>query len=145
LARVLLVGIDHAKRAPGELRTALEDTGRREIARMERFIEAMGTTASVEPLLGLLGTVIGMIRVFRQVVTSSRQGAVDPGMLANGIWQALITTAAGLAVAIVAFVGYRFLLSRTSRHAFVLEESAAILAESLVGPGEPAPQETQAE
>ena len=131
LARLLLTGIDAVKRGPKEVRTLLEDAGRREVSRMERYIEAMGTTASVEPLLGLLGTVIGMIRVFQKVVVTSRQGAVDPGQLANGIWQALITTAAGMSVAIIAFVGYRYLLSRCNRHSVDLEESALLLLDLL--------------
>ena len=88
-------------------------------------------TALLEPLLGLLGTVIGMIHVFQKVVITSREGAIDPGQLANGIWQALITTAAGMSVAIVAFVGYRYLLSRSNRHAADLEDGAMQLAEVL--------------
>lgn len=131
MGRVLLAGLDAAGAERDELKSLIEDVGKRELARMERFIEAMGTTASVEPLLGLLGTVTGMIQVFQKVVVTSRQGAVDPGQLANGIWQALITTAAGLSVAIVAFVGYRYLLSRTGRHALEMEEGALRLVDVL--------------
>jgi biopolymer transport protein ExbB len=130
MGRVLLGGLDAARSGRDELKGLVEDVGKRELARMERFIEAMGTTASVEPLLGLLGTVTGMIQVFQKVVVTSRQGAVDPGQLANGIWQALITTAAGLSVAIVAFVGYRYLLSRTARHALEMEEAALKLVDA---------------
>jgi biopolymer transport protein ExbB len=134
MGRVLLGGLDAAGAGRDELKSLVEDVGKRELARMERFIEAMGTTASVEPLLGLLGTVTGMIQVFQKVVVTSRQGAVDPGQLANGIWQALITTAAGLSVAIVAFVGYRYLLSRTGRHALEMEEGALKLVDVLAPP-----------
>ncbi len=131
LGRLLLAGFNVAGRSYSEIRQTLEDIGRREVARMERYIEAVGTVASLEPLLGLLGTVIGMISVFQKVVISSREGAVDPGLLANGIWQALITTAAGMSVAIPAFVAYRYLLSRTARHAGELEESALQLMDTL--------------
>jgi biopolymer transport protein ExbB len=131
LGRLLLSGLDAADREVAEIKIALEDTGKREVSRMERYIEAIGTTASIEPLLGLLGTVVGMIQVFQKVVVTSREGAIDPGQLANGIWQALITTAAGMSVAIVAFVGYRYLLSRSHRHAVDLEESATRLTEAL--------------
>ncbi len=131
LGRLLLAGLDAKGRPPAEIRSALEDVGRREVMRMERYVEAIGTAASIEPLLGLLGTVIGMIHVFQKVVITSREGAVDPGLLANGIWQALITTAAGMSVAIVAFLGYRYLLSRSNRHAAELEEAASRLAEAL--------------
>jgi biopolymer transport protein ExbB len=124
LGRLLLSGLDAAKLSRIEIKSVLEEVGRREVTRMERYVEAIGTTASVEPLLGLLGTVIGMIQVFQRVVVTSRQGAVDPGQLANGIWQALITTAAGMSVAIIAFIGYRYLLSRCNRHAVNLEEGA---------------------
>jgi biopolymer transport protein ExbB len=131
LGRLLLAGLDASGRRREDTKSVLEETGKREVSRMEHYIEAMGTTASVEPLLGLLGTVVGMIKVFQKVVVTSREGAVDPGQLANGIWQALITTAAGLSVAILAFVGYRYLLSRTARHALSLEEGALRLVDEL--------------
>ncbi|MCP4677629.1 MAG: MotA/TolQ/ExbB proton channel family protein, partial [Deltaproteobacteria bacterium] len=127
----LLTGLDAKSMTRAEIKSVLEESGRREVTRMERYIEAMGTTASVEPLLGLLGTVIGMIQVFQKVVVTSREGAVDPGLLANGIWQALITTAAGLSVAIVAFIGYRYLLSRSNRYAIDMEEGALKLVDIL--------------
>ena len=131
LGRLLLAGLDAKGRPHAEIKSVLEDVGRREVSRMERYIEAIGTTASIEPLLGLLGTVIGMIHVFQKVVITSREGAIDPGQLANGIWQALITTAAGMSVAIVAFVGYRYLLSRSSHHAGDLEDGALQLTDVL--------------
>lgn len=129
--QLLLAGLDAAALSRAETKSILEEVGRRELSRMERYIEAMGTTASVEPLLGLLGTVVGMIQVFQKVVVTSREGAVDPGQLANGIWQALITTAAGLSVAIVAFIGYRYLLARSNRHAIDMEEGAQRLVDAL--------------
>ncbi|MDJ0762641.1 MAG: MotA/TolQ/ExbB proton channel family protein [Myxococcota bacterium] len=131
LGNVLLAGLDGKNLSRNELKGVIEEVGKREVSRMERFIEAMGTTASVEPLLGLLGTVVGMIRVFQKVVVTSRVGAVDPGQLANGIWQALITTAAGLSVAILAFIGYRYLLSRSNRYALEMEEGALKLVDAL--------------
>ena len=131
MGRVMLAGVE-AKGADREaIKGLFEEVGKQEISRLERNIEAMGTTASIEPLLGLLGTVTGMIQVFQKVVVTSRSGAVDPGQLANGIWQALITTAAGLSVAIIAFMGYRYLLSRTVRHSLAMEEGALRLVGSL--------------
>jgi biopolymer transport protein ExbB len=131
LGHVLLAGLDASGSERNEAKVILEEVGRREVTRMERYIEAMGTTASLEPLLGLLGTVFGMIQVFQKVVVTSREGAVDPGQLANGIWQALITTAAGLSVAIPAYVGYRYLLSRSNRFAVEMEEGALMLVDLL--------------
>lgn len=133
-SRLLLGALEMRGVSREDMRGHVEELGKREVARMERYIEAMGTIASVEPLLGLLGTVIGMIQVFQQVVLTARQGAVDPGQLANGIWQALITTAAGLSVAIIAFVGYRYLLSRSARHALTMEEAAGRLIDILAPP-----------
>ena len=80
--------------------------------KLERYVDAVGTIAQLEPLLGLLGTVTGMIQVFQQVVATSEHGAVDPGRLAAGIWEALITTAAGLIIGIPVLVAHRYLLSR---------------------------------
>lgn len=129
--RILLVGIDAKGASRQEIKERFEETGRREVARMDRFIEAMGTTASVEPLLGLLGTVTGMIKVFKKVVGTASSGAVDPGQLASGIWQALITTAAGLSVAIIAFVGYRYLQSKSLSRSLEIEEGSLALLDLL--------------
>lgn len=129
--RILQAGLDARNAKRSEIKERFEETGRQETARMDRFIEAMGTTASVEPLLGLLGTVTGMIGVFKKVVSTASSGAVDPGQLAGGIWQALITTAAGLSVAIIAFVGYRYLQSKRERRVLEMEEGAMELLDLL--------------
>jgi biopolymer transport protein ExbB len=107
-----------------DAKAAAEEAGKKESSGLFRFIEALGTIASIEPLMGLLGTVFGMIRVFQQVVYSSGQGAVDPGKLANGIWMALLTTAAGLLVAIPTYIAYKYLVGRAERLTMELEEGA---------------------
>lgn len=107
-----------------DAKAAAEEAGKKESSGLFRFVEALGTIASIEPLMGLLGTVFGMIRVFQQVVYSSGQGAVDPGKLANGIWVALLTTAAGLLVAIPTYIAYKYLVGRAERLTMDLEESA---------------------
>ncbi|MBN2803983.1 MAG: MotA/TolQ/ExbB proton channel family protein [Deltaproteobacteria bacterium] len=132
LGRILLTGIDAKDEDRANIKIRFEEAGRQEMARMNRFIEAMGTTASVEPLMGLLGTVTGMIKVFQKVVGSSSSGAVDPAQLASGIWQALMTTAAGLSVAIVAFVGYRYLQSVSSSRAIAMEGAAIELLDAII-------------
>lgn len=129
--RILQSGIDAREASRQEIKERFEETGRQEVMRMDRFIEAMGTTASVEPLLGLLGTVTGMIKVFKKVVGTASSGAVDPAQLASGIWQALITTAAGLSVAIIAFVGYRYLQSKSLRRSTEMEDGAMTLLDLL--------------
>ncbi len=110
------------------IKEAVEERGRAEAGRLDRFIEGLGTIAAIAPLLGLLGTVLGMIDVFRMVdnYTKVNPGApMDPGLLATGIWKALITTAAGLVVAIPTFVGYKYLVTRINRLILEMEESAA--------------------
>jgi len=127
LSRILLTVIGREDAMDEEILALVEDAGKRETRKMEQYIEALGTTAAVEPLLGLLGTVTGLIRTFQQIVYSSGQGAVDPGKLANGIWEALITTAAGLTIAIPCYIGYKYLASRADSFTAKLEESASMI------------------
>lgn len=116
-----------------DIKEAIEDVGRREVAQMSRLVEALGIIAAVSPLLGLLGTVTGMIQAFRQVVTASARGAIDPTRLANGIWEALITTAAGLSVAIMAYLAYRYLQGRANRLAADMENEALEMLDVVTG------------
>jgi biopolymer transport protein ExbB len=88
------------------MKEAIEDTGRHVVHELERFLGTLGTIAAVSPLLGLLGTVTGMIQAFEAI---SAEGVGDPQVLAGGIGTALITTAAGLIVAIPALFAYRYL------------------------------------
>lgn len=133
LARVLEACLRYRELSRTEIKGAIEDVGRREVAHLGRLIEALGIIAAVSPLLGLLGTVTGMIQAFRQVVTAASQGAIDPSRLANGIWEALITTAAGLSVAIMAYLGYRYLQGRANRMTDDMEREALELLDMLTG------------
>lgn len=108
----------------GEVKEAVEEVGAREVAHMDRNVEIVGTVATISPLLGLLGTVVGMIQVFRQFVVAYASGNVGPDTFAQGIWQALITTAYGLIVAIPTLLLYRFLQGRTGRIVGEMEEDA---------------------
>ena len=108
---------------------ASREAGRQEAQKLERHIELIGTCAAISPLLGLLGTVVGMMAVFRDVEVS---GLGDPSQFANGIWQALITTAVGLAVAIPSFVFYKLLLSKVDSLILELEEMSSRLIDLLV-------------
>jgi biopolymer transport protein ExbB len=125
LSRILLTIIGRDSVSDEETLRLSEDAGRREAMKMNRYIEALGTTAAIEPLLGLLGTVTGLIRAFQQVVYHSGAGAVDPGHLASGIWEALITTAGGLTIAIPCYIGYKYLTARADGFTARLEESAS--------------------
>jgi biopolymer transport protein ExbB len=127
LSRIILTIIGREDASDEETLRLVEEAGKRETLKLGRYIEALGTTAAVEPLLGLLGTVTGLIRTFQQIVYSSGQGAVDPGKLATGIWEALITTAAGLTIAIPCYIGYKYLASRADAFTARLEESASMI------------------
>jgi len=128
LGRVLLAGLLVAGKTRDRQQEKLEEAGRREGARLERYVGVLGIVASIEPLLGLLGTVVGMISVFRTVVTA---GVGDPAVLAAGIWAALITTAAGLTVAIPSFIAWRYLDARVADLLGELEAEASALVDAL--------------
>lgn len=114
-----------------DVKEAVEEVGAREIAHMDRNVEIVGTVATISPLLGLLGTVVGMIQVFRNFVEAYASGAVGPDTFAQGIWQALITTAYGLTVAIPMLVLYRVLLDRTNKLVLEMEEDAMAIVNLL--------------
>ena len=132
-AAIIYRGLARRGTSRAQMKEGLEEIGQIEVAYLSRYIELLGTIASITPLLGLLGTVIGMIDVFRAVVTevSAQGGMVNPASLANGIWVALITTAAGLSAAIPAFLGYKYLLGHIDRLSVELEEIGLSLLEAV--------------
>jgi biopolymer transport protein ExbB len=138
LGRVLEAAVGHRDEPRELVQQRLEDRGRREGVKLERYVESVGMIAQIEPLLGLLGTVTGMIKVFQEVVATSEHGAVDPGQLAAGIWEALITTAAGLIIGIPTLIAYRYLQSRSNRLLLEMEEGATRILDRLKGKA-PAP------
>ncbi len=125
---VLLTGVRNAGKTREQIKELMEETGKSVTASLERYVNAMGTIAAISPLMGLLGTVTGMIEVFQKVTT---EGVGDPRVLASGIWEALITTAAGLVVAIPAYVGYRYLLGRVDRLVLEMEEISLQAADEM--------------
>lgn len=129
LARIALAALRHARVARAELKEIMEEAGQLEVTTMGRFIEGVGTVASVAPLLGLLGTVTGMIRVFQEVASSAEP---QVNQLAGGIWEALVTTGAGLTVAIPAFLAYRWLQGLLDRRVGLLQERSLELLDALV-------------
>ena len=98
---------------------------------LDRNVEIVGTVATISPLLGLLGTVVGMIGVFRGFVESYQAGTVGPDTFAAGIWQALITTAYGLTVAIPMLLLYKVLQARNDRLVLEMEEDAMGIVDLL--------------
>ena len=121
VARVIEAAVLTRGRSRAVIKERLEEVGRRESAELERGAEIVGVVASISPLMGLLGTVWGMIQTF-EVIQSEGVGVI--GSLAGGISQALITTMAGLSVAIPAVVAHRWLLSRVDDLTLDLEDAS---------------------
>ena len=128
LGQILAAGLVSRQQSREIMKENIEDVGRHVVHELERYLNALGTIASVTPLLGLLGTVIGMIKVFAVIKT---QGIGDPGVLAEGISQALITTAAGLSVAIPSLVCYRHFRGRVDELVVTMEQEAMKMVEAL--------------
>lgn len=147
VARVIGRGLVHEDRNRSSMRESMEDGGRLELRVMKRYTGGLAAIATVAPLLGLLGTVVGMIATFQAVVASSSQGAsaVDVGQLAGGIWEALMTTAAGLVVAIPVVVGHRFVIGRIERLLSEIEDLGGHVIDHLGRVIEPEPEAEAAE
>ena len=128
LGKILAAGLLNRYRDRTVIRESIEDTGRHVVHELERFIGTLGTIASLSPLMGLLGTVFGMIRTFNAITTA---GIGNPASLAGGIAEALITTAAGLTVAIPALLAYKFLRGRVQALVVQMEKEAMKLVEAL--------------
>lgn len=128
LGRIYAAALINRKRSREAIKEAVEDTGRHVVHDMERFLNTLGTIAGVSPLLGLLGTVIGMIKVFSAIMIS---GVGDANVLAGGISEALITTAAGLTVAIPSYFFYRFFRGMVSEYVITMEEKAISLIDCI--------------
>ncbi len=130
LARIVRAGLENHDKPKAVVKEALEEAGRREAARLDKYTGIVGTIANITPLLGLLGTVSGMIKAFDVI---SSLGVGDPAVLAGGISEALITTASGLTVAIPSFVAYKFILSITDAYIMEMEEHSVHIVELLKG------------
>jgi biopolymer transport protein ExbB len=112
------------------IKESIEEVGRHVAHDLDRFIGALGTIATASPLLGLLGTVLGMIKIFSVVST---EGVGDPGLLAGGIAEALITTVTGLFIAIPSLVLYRFFRARVDDLIITMEQEALKMVEIMLG------------
>ena len=123
------------------IKERVEDTGRHVVHRMERFLNTLGTIALIGPLLGLLGTVFGLITMFLAVMVS---GVGDPMKMAGGIGEALVCTAAGLCVAIPAYVFHRYFRGRVSDLVVEMERQVFLLTDELTALAETAPAPAQA-
>jgi len=130
LGRILAAGLVNRHHSREIMKESIEEVGRQVVHELERYLNTLGTIASITPLLGLLGTVIGMIKVFAAIMTA---GVGNPAVLAGGISEALITTAAGLSVAIPSLMFHRYFGGRVERLVVVMEEQALKMVEVMQG------------
>lgn len=139
LGRILAAGLINMHHEREVMKEAIEETGRQVVQELERFLNTLGTIASITPLLGLLGTVIGMIKVFAAITSL---GVGNPAVLAGGISEALITTASGLSVAIPSLMFYRYFRGKVDALVLKMEEEALKMVEVIHGEREVAEEDS---
>ena len=137
LGQVLAAGVSNSQRGREVMKEAMEEAASQVSHDLERYLTSLGVIASISPLLGLLGTVVGMIKVFTALML---EGAGNANVLAGGISQALITTAAGLSVAIPALMFHRFFQRRVDELMVIMEQEGVKLVEMLQGGAEEDPR-----
>ncbi len=128
LGQVLAAGLANLHLERDAVKERIEDAGRQVVHELERYLNTLGTIAAITPLLGLLGTVIGMIKVFFAI---TEYGVGNPAVLAGGISEALITTAAGLSVAIPSLIFYRYLRGKVNELVLGMEHEATRLLDAI--------------
>ncbi|MDP3804836.1 MAG: MotA/TolQ/ExbB proton channel family protein [Candidatus Omnitrophota bacterium] len=132
IAHIVKAGILKHDRSKPEIKESVEEAAQLEIPRLERHLPVLATIAHITPLLGLLGTVTGMIKSFQVIQQKALAAApVNPGDLAGGIWEALLATVAGLAVAIPTYVAYNYLTNQVDTLVYDMETSATDLVNLL--------------
>lgn len=128
MSRVLLSGIVNYEKSEAELKEILEEAGRQEVPGIRAWLPTLGTIASVAPLLGLLGTVVGMIEVFS---TLAEETTVNPSMLAGGISKALLTTAIGMVIAMPTLAAYNFFIAKVQTLIIEMEKTSLRIVAAL--------------
>lgn len=128
LGRIFAAGLSNSRHGRDVMKDSIEEAASQVVHELERFLGALGTIAAVAPLIGLLGTVVGMIQVFTAIML---EGTGNAGVLAGGISQALITTAAGLTVAIPALLAHRYFQRRLDTIVVAMEQEAVKLVDAL--------------
>ena len=128
LGEILAAGLGNAHHGRDVMKESIEEAAAHVVHRLERYLNPLGTIAAVTPLLGLLGTVVGMIKVFTEIMA---QGTGNASALAGGISEALVTTAAGLAVAIPSLIMHRYFVGRIDSLVIDLEQQTIKLVDAL--------------
>ena len=122
ISRMIEKGISRIGKPLKDINAAIENTGKLEVSKLEKNIPSLATIAGAAPMIGFLGTVIGMILAFHQMAAAG--GQIDIELLAEGIYTAMTTTVGGLSVGIVAYVGYNYLVSRVDKVVYNMEANA---------------------
>lgn len=135
ITRILRKGLERLGRPISEIQEAVQAAGKHETFDLEKRTNLLASIASIAPMLGFFGTVVGMIEAFQRI--QNLQGNVNPSVLAGGIWEALITTAAGLLVGILALFSYNYLMGRIRRLSNDMERSATDFIDLLQEPVSP--------
>ncbi len=135
LGEILAAGLGNAHLGREAMKSSIEEAASHVVHDLERYLNTLGTIAAVTPLLGLLGTVVGMIKVFTEIMA---QGTGNASVLAGGISEALVTTAAGLSVAIPALIMHRYFVGRIDAIVVNLEQETIKLVDALHGEGKAA-------
>ena len=130
LGRVLAAGLMNRKHDRDVMKDSIEEVGRHVAHELERFLDILGSIAAISPMMGLLGTVLGMIEIFSAITA---HGVGDPNLMAGGIAEALITTVAGLVIAIPSLFFYRYFHSRVNELVITMEQEALKLVEIIQG------------
>jgi len=129
LSTIVEAGISNSQKDIVKWEKAISRVGTKELLKLEKNLRSLGIIAHISPLLGLLGTVTGMIKAFMKI--QELGGKVDASVLAGGIWEALLTTAAGLFVAIPTMVAYHYFEGKVDNYATLMKESATLVSEWL--------------
>jgi biopolymer transport protein ExbB len=133
VAAIFRAGLGRANESEERIRQAIQEAGEKEISLLERHVGSLATIAGGAPLLGFLGTVVGMIQAFQQI--EQLGGNVNASVLAGGIWEALLTTAAGLTVGLVSFFAHNYIVGRIKFIVREMEERSSELIETLTNGG----------
>ncbi len=132
VARLTEKGISRIGKPLDDINTAIENAGTLEVYKLEKNVSVLATVAGAAPMIGFLGTVIGMILAFHQMASSG--GQAEMGSLASGIYTAMTTTVAGLVVGIIAYIGYNHLVNRTDKVVHKMEANAVDFLDLLNEP-----------
>ena len=129
IARMILKGLNKIESSLKNIETSIENVGKIEIYNLEKNLSLLATISGAAPMMGFLGTVTGMIQAFISI--AQEEGAVSPKLLSSGIYEAMITTAAGLFVGIIAYLAYNYLVSRVEKLIHRMEYSTIEFIETL--------------